>query len=132
MVLPNLINPVSVTLEQVSAAATIYDPDLEEPIGNVQHATAVSLVGQVRWTSSRDLRVDRAGAKLKARGYVVFRVIDLAAKGVSLAVGDRFTLLGAERGRWWINRLVPMAHYGDQGGATLMHAHFADREPAKS
>jgi hypothetical protein len=129
---PNLIHPVPIDYEQVSTSTTTFDPDLEEPIGSVEHVTPVRLSGQVQWFRSRQLFVDRSGRQFEASGYALFRYADLETLGVSLADNDRFTRLGHERGRWWIVGLEPLGHYPDQGGATLLKAHFNDREPAKA
>jgi hypothetical protein len=135
MPVPNLINFVDVTVEQIDKAATIYDPDSREPIQSAARAVPFTIKGRPKWLSSKELQVMDQGAADQARGYVLFRVVDLVAQGVTIAIGDRVTVVGVAPGvtdqEVYITRLQPTAYWADQGGHTLLKAWFTDREPSK-
>lgn len=125
-IVPNLIHPVDVTIEQINRAATIYDDDAREPVQAAARKSQVVVPGQPRWGSSRRLEATAGGPVDNATGYVLFRPIDLEAAGVDLQINDRLRFQGREL---YIVRLQPAGHYG--GVSKLTRAYFADREPAK-
>jgi len=132
MPLPNLIHPIQVTVEQIDRSTTIYDPDAREPIGAAARKTTVTMPGQPRWASQRQLEAQAFGPTDSVRGYILFRYVDLTAYGVDLAIGDRVTAQGhltAPEG--YVVRLEPQAHYQDQNGASTVKAWLSDRLPAK-
>lgn len=72
-----------------------------------------------------------AGVESAARGYIVFRQVDLTAAGFTLQLNDRIAAQGHLVDEVYIVKIEPFAHYADQNGATLFKAWFADRKPAK-
>jgi hypothetical protein len=131
MVQPNLINPVPIEIEQLDISTTIYDDDFREPIAQASRTTKVTIKGQVKWETKDGLRVMRGGVEEIAAGYVLFRLIDLAANNITLRQNDRFTKLGTEITDIYIIALRPEGHYADIGGPTLVKAFFADRQPTR-
>jgi len=134
---PNLIHPVPVELEQIdksdqaTGGATFFDDDFREPVQQVERKVKVQLVGQVMWDHSNELTASKIGAEEDAAGYVLLRFVDLSAKSVVLVQNDRFTKLGKEDTDVYIIKIMPLGHYTDQSGATLVKAFFADRTPVK-
>jgi len=124
---PNLIHPVPVELEQLSTASTFYDEDAREPVQQVARATKVTLSGQVSWGEDEGLQMEATGRAETATGYVLFRRIDLAAVAVTIRINDRFTKLGGIVTNVYVVRLQWLGHYPDQGGPTLLKAWFQDR-----
>ena len=131
MPLPHLIHPVPVVVEQLSTADTYYDEDAREPIQGGARPVQVTIQGQVEWREQKDVRHMRGGIVENARGYVLFRLIDLAAVSVTLAVEDRFARIGTIDTDVYIHRLAWVGHYPDAGGPTLVKAYFWDRAPAR-
>ena len=131
MVLPRLIHPILCTVERIDKATTIYDPDAREPIQAAARHTEVQMYGQPRWISELELSTAQAGAENEARGYVLFRQVDLDAEGFDLAINDRITMQGHLADEVYITRIQPMGHYPDQSGASLIKAWFTDRKPSK-
>lgn len=131
MTVPNLLDPVPVTIVQGDVASTLYDEDAREPVQQLAHQTPVTLQGQVKWGAVEEVEMERQGVAEGADGYVLFRKIDLDVKGVTLAKNDRFTQIGLVETDVYILKLQPMGHYTDQGGHTLVRAWFEDRTPAK-
>jgi hypothetical protein len=128
---PNLLNAVDVYVEQLSTSTTIYDDDFREPVQQVDHAQVKHLRGQVQWLDADDLKVTPVGNEENATGYVVFRYVDLETQSVALKINDRITKLGNQTTDLYIIKLTPCGHWADQGGATMVKAYFADRQPSR-
>jgi len=131
MVQPNLIHPVPIKIQQLDVAETYYDDDYREPVQQAAHKNYAIVPGQIKWGSDDRLSATRGGAEEGADGYVLFRYVDLAKAGITLKLNDRMIQLGKLDTDVYIIRLQPMGHYSDMGGATLVKAYFADRQPAR-
>lgn len=131
MPLPNLPHKVDITVEQAARDETDYDVDAREPIQQAEHKTTVVVPGQPLWGAEAQLEQQLGGASESARGYVLFRKVDLDGKGVTLQVNDRILKMGHLDTEVYITRLQPRAHYPDQNGSSLVRAWFSDRLPAK-
>jgi hypothetical protein len=131
MVQPRLIHPVSVTIQRIDRATTVYDEDAREPVQQASRFTNLILQGQPRWTSGEQLRISRDGPTVDADGYVLFRYRDLDAAGITLQINDRITQIGRRTLEVYIVRLDDAGHYTDTNGASLVRAWFKDRKPAK-
>jgi hypothetical protein len=131
MTIPNLIHPVPIKIEQLDTGATYYDEDAREPIQFAARKTLKTVEGQVKWGAQKDDSDSKMGSILGARGYVLFRRIDLAAQSIELADGDRFTEIGGISTDVYISRLEWTGHYPDEAGPTMVKAYFEDRAPAK-
>lgn len=139
MVMPNLIHPVPIVIEQIdqerqednAGDGTWFDDDFREPVQQAARAASIQCPGQPKWGSSSRLGASLAGAESEATGYVLFRYVDLEAKSITLRKNDRFTLIGKQATDVYIVSLRPEGHYTDQGGATLLKAFFKDRQPSK-
>lgn len=129
--LPNLIHPVDVHIEQLDKASTVYDDDFREPVQQAAHAVVKYLKGQVSWGESKQLGTTAAGVEENAAGYVLFRYIDLEKAGVTLKLNDKIVKLGKIATDLYITKIAPCGHYQDQGGATLVKAYFMDRQPSR-
>jgi len=139
MVLPNLIHPVPIVIEQIdktrqednAGQGSWFDDDFREPIQQAAHKAIVTCVGQPRWGDAQKLGASRTGPESEARGYVLFRYVDLEAQNITLQQNDRLLKIGKLDTNVYIISLRPEGHYSDQGGATLVKAFFKDRQPAK-
>lgn len=129
--IPNLLHPVPVTIQSLSVLNTTYDEHAREPVQQVAHASAEIVQGQVNWAIDKDLRMTHGGAQEGASGYVLFRLVDLAAAGISLKQNDRFTKIGLELTDVYITSLKHTGHYVYAGGATMVKAYFTDRAPSR-
>lgn len=143
MVVPNLIHGIPITLVPIDRAATKFDPDTREPIQQAARGTPVIVQGQPKWVSSTTdgitQDVTRGGPTPQSRGYVLFRVIDLLAAGLpkNAVTGQyldfqcRISKMGNDDYDLYIIKFVPLGHYTDQNGPTLVKAHHVDRDPGK-
>jgi len=129
--IPRLIHPVNVVIRRMNSADTLYDVDAAEPVGNVATFTDVTIPAQIGMGDSAKLSSTAAGPAASAGGYILVRRIDLQARGIDLAIGDRITSLGHEAVNVYIDSLEPTAHYPDQGGWTMIKAFFSDRSQAR-
>lgn len=125
---PNLIHPVSVVIERRNLSTTIYDEETREPVRQVTRRTEVTIKAQILWDFHEDPKGRPLGLELDESGYILARMKDLLADGVSLGFGDRITKIGALDVELYITRTRPMGHY-PAGGATLLRCYFADRDP---
>jgi hypothetical protein len=134
--LPNLLHPVLIEIEQISRATTIVDKDYNEPTQQAIRGPRKTCPGQVKWGMDERLRATLTGAEAESEGYILFRRVDLRARGIAeLKQNDRFTAEGAGANRrevdLYITGLRFEGHYPDQGGPALVKAFFRDRQPSK-
>lgn len=134
--LPNLLHPVAIEIEQLQRADTLVDPDYREPVQQAVRGPRTVCPGQVKWGMDEKLRSQLTGAEQDSDGYVLFRPIDLRAVGLgTISMGDRFTAFGTGANKRLTDVYVVAVrgegHYPDQGGAALLKAFFKDRSPGK-
>ncbi len=132
---PNLIHPIQVEVEQLNRDATIVDPDYQEPIQQGDRSVRKTCPGQIKWVGDERLEPSALGAQLESDGYVLFRLLDLRNRGMTIKVSDRFVSIGEGVAKVEIDvyvvKLVYQGHYPDMKGPTLVKAFFRDRDPAK-
>lgn len=131
MVLPRLLHPVPVLIEQISHDESLYDDEAREPIQQATRSSVVTIPGQVKYGSSREASFHLGGLRENERGYVLFRQVDLDAQSVTLKINDRIVKIGQITQSADITRIEPMGHYPDQNGASLIRVYFSDRAPSK-
>lgn len=131
MVLPNLIHPIAIVIEQITTGGTIYDPDTREPIQQAARAARVTCPGQVSWTLDKSYRPEPQGPQEESIGYIMFRYADLNALGITIKREDRFAKMGWQDTDVYVTKVQPMGHYPDQNGASLVRCYFKDRQPSK-
>lgn len=131
MVLPNLLHPVQIEIEQIDKTATVYDSKAREPIQQAKRKTIVTIPGQINWVRTESIQAEKGGIRETAQGYILFRKVDLDAKDVVLEYGDRIRKMGHLDVELYISDQEWMGHYADQVGATLLRAYFQDRKPGK-
>jgi hypothetical protein len=129
--IPRLLHPVPITIQQLDVSNTIYDEEAREPIQQASHAVNITIPGQVNWGLAEELAVTNAGPQENASGYVLFRYVDLNAQSVTLKQNDRFIKIGNEDTDVYVVSLKPTGHYPSAGGATLVKAIFLDRMPSR-
>jgi len=130
MVLPRLIHPVDVIVEQVDHSTTYYDEDAREEIQIVGRDVQKTVQGQIKWVEQQALSYEKAGVGEGSRGYVLFRKVDLDAASITLQPNDRIKKMGHVDTDVYINRLEWLGHYPDQSGPALIKAYFIDRAPS--
>jgi hypothetical protein len=126
---PRLIHPVPVMVEQFSPSTTRYDEQAREAVQQAARKPVKTVPGQPRWSMGEALETSLLGATIDARGYVLFRRVDLEAQSLVLVVNDRIIRIANEVVDLYIVRLQPLGHY--ETGWTLVRAYFADRRPSK-
>jgi hypothetical protein len=131
MPIPNLLHPVPVKIRQLSRSTTVYDDDAREPIQIVGRTSELTVQGQVRWYEQYRQEPTLVGVVEGASGYVLFRLADLEAQSVVLQRQDQFVQIGSRETDVYVVALEWVGHYADQGGPTMVKAHFADRQPAR-
>lgn len=134
--IPNLIHPTPITMQQIMRGAAVEDPDYRELVQTAVYGAAVIVPGQVKWKSSQAFRLERGGTLDGSDGYVLFRIVDLQAAGITeLHINDKITQFGtganAIQRQVYIVMLEPNGHYPDNGGATMVKAYVKDRQPAR-
>lgn len=131
MVLPNLIHPINITIQQQDQDNSVMDDDFREPIQQSARKANVILPGQIKWGRDENLVPGKGGPSEDSDGYVLFRYYDQAAVGVAITRGDRFIRLGLIDADVYVTGIEPMGHWQDQGGASLFKAYFRDRQPSR-
>ena len=132
MVLPNLLHPIPIVIEQWVAATTIFDEETREPIQQSARAARETVMGQVSWVVKDKVIITEGGTRLSADGYILFRYVDLQAKSLVLKKQDAIKKIGWQDTNVFIIALKPTGHYPDQSGATMVKAYFNDRVPSRS
>lgn len=131
---PRLLHKVPVEITRINKAGTIYDADAREPVQQAARSAPVVVDGQVNWEGNfgggQARELDKAGPRTGEKGYVLFRYVDLNAKGITdLTHEDRISKIAGKAYDLYIVRLAPMGHYAN--GPTLVRAYFTDRDPSK-
>ena len=129
--IPRLIHPVNIQIQVLDRSSTFYDDEMREPIQQSVRGSTVTVPGQVKWGSDQAGISRREGTEESSDGYVLFRLVDLAANGVTLKREDRFIKLGTIETDVYVQRLEYTGHYSDQGGPTMVKAHFVDAQPSR-
>lgn len=123
--IPNLIHPIPVEIEQIDKENTFYDESAREPVKTVARKQKITLSAQVSWGEKDEPSPDKAGVIETSRGYLLFSLAELSQKGITLQRGDRITKIGAMSLDLEIMSTQPAGHYPDQGGPTLLQAFFS-------
>lgn len=133
MPIPNLIHPVPVSIQVLDRTETFYDDDFREPVQQAARASTVIVSGQIKWGVDEEKGSQRGGVVEGSDGYVLFRLVDLAAATppVTIKREDRFLRLGTVDVDVYVTALRYEGHYDDVGGPTLVKAFFQDRQPAR-
>ncbi len=129
MPVPRLLHPVPIDVLSIDDANTIQDDNHREPVQQSVTTPTLGVPGQVE-RYGEEMEIDLGGRKVKSTGYVLFRYLDLTARSLTLKFNSRFTKLGNETVLVFVVGFKPVAHYPDQGGATMVKAFFNDRQPA--
>lgn len=130
MVLPRLIHPVSVVVEQIDEAKTIYDPRTRSVIGDPARTT-VTVRAQLSNKRHDQLAMNPGGREEEAEGYILVRVRDLENAGITLKIGDKITKMGRRSVVYYITREQYLGGYPDQDGHSLIRYYYRDRSPVK-
>lgn len=125
--IPRLIHPVEIVVEQVDPALTTIDATFNEPVGTPAVRT-VTLSGQIREKSGQELRMRPGGADALANstGHVVFDIDALEAAGVVLAVGNRIVSVAGAPTKHRVLKIDDHAHYAGRAYHRWAHFHPED------
>lgn len=127
MVLPRLLHPIDVQIQRRDDTR-IFDG--KEPYHGQRETTAVDVSAQVKWTREDAVEIQEGGKRFLSDGYILLRKYDLDELGVTFGEGDKIVKIGWQTGlNLYIVRAVPIGHYPDQDGATMLKFYFADRSP---
>jgi hypothetical protein len=129
--IPNLIHPVPISIQQLDLTNSIQDEDMREPVQQNERSTTKIVNGQVKWTDLKKLSSSREGVIENSTGYVLFRYVDLESESITLKREDRIIKIGTLDVDVYIVSLVPLGHYSTQGGPTMVKAMFDDRQPSR-
>ena len=129
--IPRLLHPATIELEQAASAQTVYHEDAREPIGTIARDDVKTIQGQVKWGTTKGLGMSAPGPEENAAGYVLFRKVDLDAQSITLAINDRIKKMGHVNTDVYVIRLEWIGHYTDQSGPTMVKAWFEDRSQAR-
>ncbi len=134
MPIPNLIHPVPVSIQVIDRSNTIVDDDMREPVQQSARGATTVVGGQVKWGMDQGFGSERKGPAEDSDGYVLFRLVDLAAEAPPVVIkrDDRFIRLGTVDVDVYVTALRYEGHYPDQGGPTLVKAFFKDRQPSRA
>ncbi len=144
MVVPNLLNPVLITIDRIDTTETQYDPILRETLNIIRRRPSFNINAQIVYRKvfvkgsldGSDLEGQMGegigGTIPNSDGYVLLRIVDLAAKSLTIndvAKGDRIIKLAQLDTDYYVVGKRPAAQYTDQGGFTLLAVFFEDRNP---
>jgi hypothetical protein len=123
--IPRLIHPVIVVVEQIDPASQTVDAVFRQPIGTPVKITR-TLRGQVKTARAQSLQPTAGGNSPVANsdGHVTFAAGDLTRAGVTLNPGDVIVSEGGVAVRHRITRTEPHGTYG--GVHHLLLAFFSN------
>lgn len=121
--IPRLVHPVTVVVEQIAHGSQTIDPVFQQPVGTPTKATR-TLRGQVSTQRAQSLQMNPGGAEATTNsdGHVVFEKHALDLAGVTLHQGDVIVSEGGVSVRHRITRIEPHGTYG--GVHHLLIAYF--------
>lgn len=131
LVLPRLLHPIDVVISRITKGTTIYDDDTREPISQPDRADNITIKGQVKWREQYALSPKKGGVEENSLGYVLLRKYDMDELSFTIARGDQIAKIGNIDTDVYVTKLEWCGHYSDQGGATMVKAHFEDRQPSR-
>jgi hypothetical protein len=122
--IPRLIHPVDVLVDQVDIATTTIDTDFREPVnpGGATFRPSVRLRAQNTWGAKDEFRRSMGGDEFQADGHLTFLRADLDAAGVQLHKGDRISAAADQTYRYRVVAVEPAGHYN--GRPYLVKAMF--------
>lgn len=141
MVAPNLLNPIKIKIEQINKDATQYDRRLRENRNVIRRNTEVELDAQIVYARSSTRgsldnqnnegreNIGIGGITEESDGYVLVKMSELTAKGITIKNGDKITKLAQLDVSYYVVGQRPGSHYTDQNGFTLLQIFFRDRNP---
>ena len=129
---PRLLHPVPIELRQLNRSTTAWDDKAREPIGRAIRDKAVVLQAQVMYNRIELPIADFEGVRHDSKGKLLFRFIDLAAAGVTIARGDKITKIGNRDCDFFVSYFEDAGHYPEYTGAVFLAAWFVDRDPGES
>ena len=149
MPIPNLIHPVPVGIGRIRRDLTQMNPRAREPVRQLWRdgdgsgtGAEVVIDGQMNFNrgGQRNPEFKGGGVEEESTGYVLFRIHDLIAEGITtenpdgtlefgLERGDRITRVGRRKTNYFITKFRDVASYDDRGGASLLEVTFHDRMP---
>lgn len=135
---PNLIHPIDVTVQRLNRSELVMDADAREPMHGARSVAAdtVTVKAQISWGTRGQPQSEMGGVEEKSDGHITCRWSDLVLlTGGAFKRGDRVTQLGtgarAIAVDLYITKNIPMGHWPDQGGSTLVRFYFQDRKPVQ-
>ena len=137
--IPELIEPVDVTIKLIDKAATPMSGGVSgkrEHMNYVNREKQVILPAQIVHADlGMKVKFSQLGADEQAKGYLVLRYIDIEAAGVELKRGHKIIKIGISGKKeldveYYLLHSVgdPAAHFSSVG-FTLVRAFFGDRKP---
>ena len=114
--IPRLIHPIDVLVEQLDSTATTIDGDFREPVNaaGAVFRPAVLLRAQVTWGTKDAFRRSPGGDEYQADGHLTFLRADLDALGTELHKGDRVRAAADQTYRYRVVALEPAGHYNSR------------------
>jgi hypothetical protein len=127
MPLPNLIHPVSCTIEPIDTSKTVSDRKAREPIRSAVKKTAITILAQPGVSAPYPDMLP-TGLLQRVQGYLVVRRVDTTAAAWTPTPGDRITKVGWRTMDVYVLHIGDAAHYTDQQGSSLFRVYYGDRD----
>lgn len=114
--LPSLIHPVWLDVEQVDQTLTQVDPDFREvkPGTPIVFGDPVRIRGQIKWGVADRYRRSATGDMNDADGHIAFLRVELERIGLQPQKGDRVTECDDSMNRYELVEVRPVAHYNSR------------------
>lgn len=134
MMIPDLIEPVPILIQQINKAQTPYSIGVSgrrEIINHVTRNATIELPAQVIFgNTDQKPRYSQAGTDEQSAGYFVFRYADLEAQGVKITRGDKIIKIGQiDIELFFMHSVGDPAAQISSVGFTLVRMFFMDRIP---
>jgi len=125
--LPNLINPVMITLRK-NLKSTQHTLDaFKEPTRSTKEGSDIEVQGQPQMLTDHAPLTRDFGLSENVTGYIIFRQYDLDNLGIDIERSDHIVQIGTRATDFWITEVRHTAYYTDQLSSTLVMAFFHDR-----
>jgi hypothetical protein len=114
--IPRLVHPIDVLVEQVDSVATTVDADFREPVNaaGAVFRPPVQLRAQITWGTKDEFRRSPGGDEYQSDGHLTFLRAELDARGIQLHKGDRVEATADQTYRYRVVAVEPAGHYNSR------------------
>ena len=126
-----LIHPVSIIVQPLDKAASVWDSSAREPVARLRRAAPVTIDAQIHWARRDVTMPGPTGGVVQSACYLVFLLSDIEAATWTPAHGDKVTSIdGAAHELYLLGPGQQRGQYRRRTGTRhqIIRIYFTDRK----